>query len=110
MPKITINGTEYEVPPLTLKSLYGGGMELIREADKIINETSDIWGAMKPRGELVVLALKQAWPELADDDIMSALNTKNVTPIWLDVLGISGMGQSALGEAKIPAPEVPATE
>jgi len=88
---VKLGGTEYVVPPLTIKQLRNGGLEKIRESDKFLTEGQSFESFM-PRVEVIGMAIRRNHPEMTNDKLEDLIDLKNINPIWLAVLGISGLG------------------
>lgn len=100
-PIVTIDGTSYEVPAITLGQLRGGLLDKIREHDKL-NEDGKTFEALIMRGEIIAEALRKKHKDLSVDAIMDALDMGNMQDVWMAVLGVSGLkpGETKAEEAK----------
>jgi hypothetical protein len=87
--KITIDGEEYVVPPLSLGQLRNGMLIKLREHDEMLN-SGKIFDLMTLRGEIILAALRRNYPDFAEERLFAFLDMGNTQSIWLSILGASG--------------------
>lgn len=93
------------IPALSIRQLREGGLELIKETDKLAAENdTNGYGTMASRADLIFMALQRNYPDIEKSEVEDALDLGNVVRLWLQVLGVSGMdGKSSTGEEQAPA-------
>lgn len=89
--KFTIGNQEYTVPPLSLGQLRNGVLDLMKQHDELISQNKT-WESLELRGKIIHQALSRNYPDIGEDELFSQLDMGNTNPIWLAVLGASGLG------------------
>lgn len=96
--KITIDGADYVVPPLSLGQLRNGVLKKLQEHDELL-ASGKVFEATVLRGEVILEALRRNYPDFAEDTLMSFLDMGTIGPIWLAVLGASGFSPGEVAAA-----------
>lgn len=94
-----IGEEEYLVPALSLGMLRGGLLDKLKLHDDYVAE-GKIFETMLIRGEVILAALRRNYPDFSEEKLVNFLDMSNTGPIWLAVLGASGLG---VGETQTPA-------
>src|SRR5215472_14064126 len=101
--KITLGGTEYIVPPLTIKQLRNGALEKIRDSDKALLE-GNLFDSFVPRVGVIGLAFRRNYPEMTDDMLEDLIDMGNINTVWMAVVGMSGLGAGGDDATTSPPP------
>ncbi len=109
--KITIEGADYTVPPLSLGQLRNGVLKKLQEHDELL-AAGKVFEATAMRGEVILAALRRNYPNFAEDTLMGFLDMASIGPIWLAVLGASGFspGEMTAAVDKALGTSAPSTE
>ena len=100
-----IGDKTYTIPALSLGQLRNGALAKMEKHDQLLSE-GKTFDAMAIRGEVVVEAIRRNYPDVDADEVMNALDLRNITPIWMTVLGASGFLEPADGK-KVEAMAAP---
>lgn len=103
--KITVEGEELIVPPLSLGQLRNGVLTDLQEHDKLLAE-GKTFELMDLRGKVILAALRRNYPDFSEEKLMAYLDMGNTTPLWFSILGISGFTP---GEAPAAIPKANGT-
>lgn len=88
--RFKIGEEEYIVPPLSLGQLRGGILEKLREHDQLVND-GRVFEGLALRADVILAALRRNYPEFPEDKLLDWLDMSNTGPIWLAILGASGL-------------------
>lgn len=97
-----IGDEEYLVPALSLGQLRSGLLEKLKLHDELVAE-GKIFETMTLRGEVILAALRRNYPDFPEEKLFSFLDMANTSPMWLTVLGASGLGVGEREEPQAPA-------
>jgi hypothetical protein len=88
-PKVTLDGKEYEVAPLSLGQLRNGLLAKLREHDELANagRVLETWII---QGEIIAEAIRRKSPELSVETITANLDLGQIHELWPVMLGLSG--------------------
>lgn len=99
--KFTLGDRELVVPALSLGQLRRGALELFKKNDELWKKVEAgeaiHWEALANRAELILMALRRNYPDLAEEWLLDHLDFNNVAEIWKAVVGLT-----IPGEAKAP--------
>jgi hypothetical protein len=87
--KITIDGQEIIVPPISLGQLRNGLLAKLKEHDDLVN-AGNTFEAYNIRGDVLLAAVRRNYPDFSEELLFDNLDMGNIGEIWLSVLGISG--------------------
>ena len=88
--EIVIEGEKYILPPISLGQLRNGMIAKFTEHDKLAAE-GKLWEFTVIRGEIILAALRRNYPDFPEDKLMGFLDVSNISPLWLHILGVSGL-------------------
>jgi hypothetical protein len=88
--EIKIEGETYTLPPISLGQLRGGLTEKFKLHDELVTD-GKYWEYMALRGEIIFSALRRNYPDFSEEKFMNFIDLSNVTPLWLCILGASGL-------------------
>lgn len=86
-----IGDESYVVPALSLGQLRSGLLAKLQEHDKLVAE-GKIFETVTLRGEIILAALRRNYPDFSEAKLFDCLDMATTGPIWLAVLGASGLG------------------
>ena len=92
--KAKVGGTVYVVPPLTLKQLRNGVLEMIKQHDEMVDGQKGL-EVLELRGKIIHQALLRNYPDLTEDALFEQLDLRNTGEIWSLIMGASGFTQAA---------------
>ena len=88
--EIVIEGEKYILPPISLGQLRNGMIAKFTEHDKLAAD-GKLWEFTALRGEIILAALRRNYPDFPEDKLMGFLDVSNISPLWLHILGVSGL-------------------
>ncbi len=108
--KVTIDGADYVVPPLSLGQLRNGTLKQLQEHDELL-ASGKVFEATALRGEVILAALRRNYPDFPEDTLMNFLDMATVGPLWIAVLGASGFmpGETVAAVETAPGTSAPST-
>lgn len=86
---VTINGTIYIVPAISLGQLRNGVLTKLKDHDLLV-AAEKTFDAMILRGEIILEALQRNYPDFEPEVLWNWLDMSNTGPLWLSILGASG--------------------
>jgi hypothetical protein len=107
--KITIGDEEFIVPPISLGQLRNGMLARLKEHDQLVND-GKLFETVELRGQIILEALRRNYPDFPEEKLLSFLDMGNTAPIWLSILGASGLNQGEAQAVRAIGTSGPSTE